>query len=124
MKISRRNILLSGASTAMIAMASPWSWAQSPQAPTPADLIVHNAKVTTQQSGRPEAETFAVRGERIVAVGGEADIMRTRTDNTRIIDAGGRRVIPGLNDSHFHLVRGGRDYNLELRWDGVESLQS
>src|SRR5712671_3552520 len=123
MKISRRNILLSGASTAMIAMASPWSWAQSPQAPTSADLIVHNAKVTTLQSGRPEAEAFAVRGERIVAVGGEADIMRLRSANTRIIDARGRRVIPGLNDSHFHLVRGGRDYNLELRWDGVESLQ-
>src|SRR3954451_9515405 len=123
MKISRRNILLSGASTAMIAMASPWSWAQTPAAPTSADLIVHNAKVTSLQSGRPEAQAFAVRGERIVAVGSEADIMRLRTDNTRMIDAGGRRIIPGLNDSHFHLVRGARDYNLELRWDGVESLQ-
>jgi predicted amidohydrolase YtcJ len=123
MKISRRNILVAGGSTAMIVMASPWSWAQSPEAPTSPDLIVHNAKVTTLQSDRPEAEAFAVRGERIVAVGGEADIMRLRTDNTRIIDSGGRRVIPGLNDSHFHLVRGGRDYNLELRWDGVESLQ-
>src|SRR6266481_5626493 len=127
MKISRRNLLAAGGSTAMIAMAgsAPWSLAQSPrqQAETSPDLIVHNAKVTTLQSGRPEAEAFAVRGERIVAVGGEADIMRLRTDNTRIIDAGGRRVIPGLNDSHFHLVRGGRDYNLELRWDGVESLQ-
>jgi len=127
MKISRRNLLAAGGSTAMIAMTGsiPWSLAQSPrqQAETSPDLIVHNAKVTTLQSGRPEAEAFAVRGERIVAVGGEADIMRLRTDNTRIIDAGGRRVIPGLNDSHFHLVRGGRDYNLELRWDGVESLQ-
>jgi predicted amidohydrolase YtcJ len=123
MKISRRNILMAGGSTAMIAMASPWSWAQSPEAATSPDLIVHNAKVTTLQSSRPEAAAFAVRGERIVAVGGEADIMRLRTDNTRMIDAGGRRVIPGLNDSHFHLVRGGRDYNLELRWDGVESLQ-
>jgi predicted amidohydrolase YtcJ len=125
MKMSRRNILVAGGTTAMIAMAgsSPWSWAQSPEAPTSPHLIVHNAKVTTLQSGRPEAEAFAVRGERIVAVGGEADIMRLRAENTRIIDAGGRRVIPGLNDSHFHLVRGGRDYNLELRWDGVESLQ-
>jgi hypothetical protein len=68
MKISRRNILVAGGSTAMIAMASPWSWAQSPAAPTSPDLIVHNAKVTTLQGGRPEAEAFAVRGERIVAV--------------------------------------------------------
>src|SRR6266478_7705098 len=125
MKISRRNVLAAGGSTAIIAMAGPdhSSWAQLSEAPTSPDLIVHNAKVTTLQSGRPETEAFAARGERIVAVGGEADIMRLRTDNTRIIDAGGRRVIPGLNDSHFHLVRGGRDYNLELRWDGVESLQ-
>jgi predicted amidohydrolase YtcJ len=125
MKISRRNILAAGGSTAIIAMVGSVrsSWAQLPEAPTSPDLIVHNAKVTTLESGRPEAEAFAVRGERIVAVGGEADIMRLRAGDTRVVDAGGRRVIPGLNDSHFHLVRGGRDYNLELRWDGVESLQ-
>jgi hypothetical protein len=88
-----------------------------------ADLIVHNAKVTTLHGGRPEAEAFAVRGERIVAVGGEADIMGRRGETSRVIDAGGRRIIPGLNDSHIHLVRGARDYNLELRWDGVQSLR-
>src|SRR5229473_5656003 len=127
MKVSRRNLLAAGGSTAMIAMAgsAPWSLAQSPgqQTETSLGLIVHNAKVTTLQSGRPEAEAFAVRGERIVAIGGDADIMGLRAGNTRVIDAGGRRVVPGLNDSHFHLVRAGRDYNLELRWDGVESLQ-
>ncbi|HEY3918759.1 MAG TPA: amidohydrolase [Stellaceae bacterium] len=89
---------------------------------TPPDLIVHNAKVTTLQSSRPEAEAFAARGEKIVAVGGEADMIGLRGENSRVIDAGGRRIIPGLNDSHIHLVRGARDYNLELRWDGVESL--
>jgi hypothetical protein len=88
-----------------------------------ADLIVHNAKVTTQQNGQPEAEAFAVRGEKIVAVGGEADVMGLRGENSSVIDAGGRRIIPGLNDSHIHLVRGARDYNLELRWDGVRSLE-
>ncbi len=125
MKISRRNLLAAGGSTAIVAMAGPVrsSLAQLPEAPTSPDLIVHNAKVTTLQSGRAEAEAFAVRGERIVAVGGDADIMGLRAANTRVIDAGGRRVIPGLNDSHFHLVRGARDYNLELRWDGVGSLQ-
>jgi predicted amidohydrolase YtcJ len=49
--------------------------------------------------------------------------MALRSANTRVVDAGGRRVIPGLNDSHLHLVRGARDYNLELRWDGLGSLQ-
>ncbi len=59
----------------MIAMAGSArrSWAQPGAAQTSVDLIVHNAKVTTLQSGTPEAEAFAVRGERIVAVGGEAD---------------------------------------------------
>ena len=125
MKISRRNILAAGGSTAIITMVGSVrsSWAQLPEAPTSPDLIVHNAKVTTLLSSRPgEEEAFAVRGERIVAVGGDADIMGLRAANTRVIDAGGRRVIPGLNDSHFHLVRGARDYNLELRWDGVGSL--
>ena len=50
-------------------------------------------------------------------------MMRHRGPETRVVDAGGRRVIPGLNDSHIHAVRGGRFYNLELRWDGVDSLQ-
>jgi len=125
MKISRRILLAAGGSTAMIAMVglARSSWAQSPVSGASPDLIVHNAKVTTLQDGQPEAQAFAVVGEKIVAVGGKAEIMALRGGNTRVIDAGGRRVIPGLNDSHFHLVRAGRDYNLELRWDGVESLQ-
>ena len=87
-----------------------------------ADLIVRNARVTTLDDARPEAAAFAVRGETFVAVGGEEEVMRLRGDRTRVVDAGGRRVIPGLNDSHIHAVRAGRFYNLELRWDGVESL--
>ena len=41
---------------------------------------------------------------------------------TAIVDLGGRRVIPGLIDSHMHIIRGGLNYNMELRWDGVRSL--
>src|SRR3546814_10914541 len=48
--------------------------------------------------------------------------MRRADRRTRVIDAGGRRVIPGLNDSHTHLIRGGLNYNMELRWEGVPSL--
>jgi predicted amidohydrolase YtcJ len=125
MSMSRRNVLAAGGKAAMIAMAGApnASRAQSPSAQTSPDLIVHNAKVTTLQSDGHEAQAFAARGEKIVAVGGEADILGLRGANTRVVDAEGRRVIPGLNDSHFHLVRGARDYNLELRWDGLESLQ-
>ncbi|MGY1521515.1 amidohydrolase [Luteimonas sp. A482] len=88
-----------------------------------ADLIVTNANVITMDAGRPRATAFAVAEGKIVAVGDDADMAARRADNTRVIDAGGRTVIPGLNDSHAHVVRGGRFYNLELRWDGVASLQ-
>ena len=50
------------------------------------------------------------------------DILPTRGPDTEIIDLGGRRVIPGLIDSHMHVIRGGLNYNMELRWDGVPSL--
>ena len=48
--------------------------------------------------------------------------MADKNDATQVINVGGRTVIPGLNDSHLHLIRGGLNYNLELRWDGVPSL--
>jgi predicted amidohydrolase YtcJ len=56
------------------------------------------------------------------AVGGNDEILRLRGPATNVIDCGGRTVIPGLNDSHMHPIRGGLNYNMELRWDGVPSL--
>src|ERR1700751_1087844 len=89
-----------------------------------ADLIVVGAAVSTLADDRDcDAQAFAVRGERFLAVGDEATVMRWSGEDTRVIDAGGRRVIPGLNDSHLHAVRAGLNYNLELRWDGVSSLE-
>jgi hypothetical protein len=88
----------------------------------PADLVVINAKVITVDAQRPQATAFAVKDGTFVAVGTDAEMAAHRGAQTRVIDAGGRTVIPGLNDSHAHVVRGGRFYNLELRWDGVDSL--
>ncbi len=93
------------------------------RAAEPADLIVVNARVTTQDPSRPAASAFAVKDGAFVAVGSDSQIERWCGPNTRRIDAGGRRAIPGLVDSHLHVVRGGRFYNLELRWDGVDSLE-
>jgi predicted amidohydrolase YtcJ len=87
-----------------------------------ADLIVRNAKVATVDREKPQAQAFAVAGNRFVAVGDEAHVMQHAGPATRIVDARGRRVIPGLIDSHLHVIRGGLNYNLELRWDGVPSL--
>src|SRR5436190_1631545 len=87
-----------------------------------ADLIVHNGKIATLAPANTEARAAAVSGGRFAAVGDDAEVLRARGPQTRVIDLGGRRVIPGLNDSHLHLIRGGLNHNLELRWDGVPSL--
>jgi predicted amidohydrolase YtcJ len=89
-----------------------------------ADLIIVDAKVTTLvDDGKRDARALAVRGELFLAVGDEAEVMHFRDKGTRLISALGRRVIPGLNDSHLHAVRGALLFNLELRWDGVTSLK-
>lgn len=80
-----------------------------------ADLIVRNATIATVDPAKPQARALAVAGNRFVAVGDEADVMQHAGAGTRVIDARGRRVIPGLVDSHIHVIRGGLSYNLELR---------
>ena len=87
-----------------------------------ADTVLLNARVTTLDRSNPEAEAVAIRDGRFTAVGSGRDIGPLAGPETRSIDAGGRRVIPGLNDSHTHLIRGGLNYTMELRWDGVPSL--
>jgi predicted amidohydrolase YtcJ len=86
------------------------------------DLVVRNAKITTLDSRIITASAIAVANGSIVAIGNDAEVMQHVSHETQIIDAQGRRLIPGLNDSHTHLIRGGLNYNLELRWDGVRSL--
>jgi predicted amidohydrolase YtcJ len=89
---------------------------------TVADLILFNGRVTTLDALHPEMSAVAVRDGKFAATGSDAEVLRTRGPHTRVIDLGGRRVVPGLNDSHLHLIRGGLNFNLELRWDGVPSL--
>lgn len=68
----------------------------------PADFILRNAKVATVDAKFSLAQAIAVRGDKILAVGSSADIARLAGPNTRIVDAQGRLVIPGLMDSHTH----------------------
>lgn len=86
------------------------------------DLILFNGRITTLDRSNPAAQAVAVKDGRTVQAGSEAEIMPLAGPATRKIDAGGRRVIPGLIDSHMHIIRGGLNYNMELRWDGVRSL--
>lgn len=84
------------------------------------DLILHNGRITTLDPKYPEADNLAIKDGRIIAVD-DAEEYEHGPD-TKVIDLKGRRVIPGLNDSHLHVIRGGLNYNMELRWDGVPSL--
>ena len=68
------------------------------------------------------AEAMTVANGKVLATGASSDLLRAREAGTETVDLGGRTVIPGLNDSHLHVIRGGLHYNLELRWDGVPSL--
>ena len=88
----------------------------------PADLILQNGKISTQDDRCSVVEALAIRDGKFLAVGSDAEIMRLHSDRTKLIDLNQRTVIPGLNDSHLHLIRGGLNFNLELRWDGVPSL--
>jgi len=85
-------------------------------------LILINGCFNTVDREQPQASAVAIRDGRFLAVGDTDDVMRHRTANTQVIDLNGRTAIPGLNDSHLHLIRGGLNYNLELRWEGVPSL--
>ncbi len=125
--ISRRKAMAGSAAASLLAapllstLASrPGNAAMPNTAPT-GDLILVNAKVTTLDRANPQASAIAIRDGRFLAVGTEAEV-RAAAPQATVIDAKGRRVIPGLIDSHMHIIRGGLNYNMELRWDGVPSL--
>ena len=86
------------------------------------DLILHHGRFTTLDPTNPTATAVAIADGRFVAVGSDADVMPLAGHATRVVDLGNRPVLPGLIDNHLHLIRGGLNYNMELRWDGVPSL--
>ena len=86
------------------------------------DLVLHHGVVTTLDRANPVATALAIRGGRIQQVGSDADIVPLAGRSTRVVDLQGRRVLPGLCDNHTHVIRGGLNFNMELRWDGVRSL--
>jgi predicted amidohydrolase YtcJ len=87
-----------------------------------ADLIVFNAKIFTGNLAQPEASALAVKDGRIYSVGSDDDVLGLKNSSTEIIDAGSRRLIPGISDAHTHVLNeSGYTYN--VRWDGVPTLR-
>ncbi|WP_394782269.1 amidohydrolase [Undibacterium sp.] len=87
-----------------------------------ADTIFFNGKFHTVNREQPLAGAVAIKDGKFLAVGDMEEMQQHQTSATKMIDLQGRTVVPGLNDSHIHLIRGGLNYNLELRWEGVPSL--
>lgn len=87
----------------LLALASPATAA----APASADLILTNAQVYTVEAKRPWAQAVAVSGGKIVAVGSARDVMRRKGAATRVVDLGGRLLMPAFGDGHIHPMFGG-----------------
>ena len=92
------------------------AFAQSP------DAILLNGKILTVDSQFSTREALAIRDSRIVAAGTSADVRRLAGPQTRVIDLGGRTVIPGLIDSHMHAIRAALSFSTEVNWIGARSL--
>ncbi len=92
------------------------AYAQSP------DTILLNGKIVTLDAKSSVAQALAIRGGRIVAVGGNDEIRKLAGPGTKTVDVAGRTVVPGLIDSHIHALRAGLTYSVELSWIGVPSL--
>ena len=95
----------------------------APSAQTgPADLIFHNATIYTADDAKPRAEAIAITGDRIAAVGTSAEILKMKGASTRVIDARGAAILPGLQDSHGHFVGLGSSLQV-LRLRGTTSWE-
>jgi predicted amidohydrolase YtcJ len=95
-------------------LAAGHASAQSP------DTVLLNGKVVVYDA--PPAQALAVRDGRIAAIGSSSDIRALAGPSSRVIDLGGRTVIPGLIDSHIHAIRAGLTYTTEVHWTGARTL--
>ena len=86
-----------------------------------ADLVLHNGKIITVDDRFTIAQAIAIKGERIIAVGTNNDVLKAAGSTATRIDLKGRTVIPGLIDNHAHFARGSQHWGIEVRWDGITS---
>jgi predicted amidohydrolase YtcJ len=113
----RRAMRLLGGAVAAVLVAG---CAGTPSGPV-ADTVLVNGRVATVDARSSMAEAVAVGGGRILAVGTSADIRRMAGPRTRVVDLGGRTVIPGLIDNHTHVIRAAERWTQEARIDGISS---
>ncbi|NKL56425.1 amidohydrolase [Rhizobium leguminosarum] len=122
---TRRTFLGAASSLAFSNLFSPANAAdpiKTGAASMHADIVLHNGLITTLDRANPNATAIAVKDGLFMDVGTDRDVMALAGPDTKIVDLKGKRVLPGLIDNHTHVVRGGLNFNMELRWDGVRSL--
>ena len=105
--ISRREFLISGGSAAMGMAAGVLYFGKGNSVGSVPDLIVHNGQIYTSDPVIPKTEAFAVKSDRFMAVGSNADILNLATRKTKVVDAKGMTLVPGFIDSHSHPAGGG-----------------
>lgn len=88
-----------------------------------ADLIIHNGKLVTVDGSFSIAEAAAIRDGRFIAVGGTGEVMAYRGADTRMIDVGGRTVLPGFNDTHLHVLRRAVTFVEQVDLTEVQSIE-
>lgn len=87
-----------------------------------AEVIFYNGKFKGVGTFNKKISAIAIKNKVFLKLGSDQEILALKNDSTKVIDLNGKVVIPGLNDSHIHLIRGGLNFNMELRWDGIKSL--
>jgi predicted amidohydrolase YtcJ len=92
----------------------------------PVDLLLVGGRISTLAEpgqGPAEVQALAIAGGRVLAAGTDDELAGYAAQAARIIELGGRRVIPGLIDSHIHAMRAGSSWEVSLHWDDVRSVQ-
>ena len=88
-----------------------------------ADTILVHGKILTADARFSIDSALAIRDGKIAALGNDTEIRRQACSGTRVIDLGGRTVIPGLIDSHMHAIRAALSFSTEVNWIGARSLK-
>ena len=119
MRLLTRSLLGAAACAAL-----PFALAFRAPQPTPPDLILHHGRILPVDATDRVVAAIAIRGDRIVAVGSDAEVLRLAGTNTRRIDLGGRAVTPGLLDAHSHFSSGAteRYFQLDVSYPAVKGI--
>jgi predicted amidohydrolase YtcJ len=101
-----------------------WAWCAGimPVSANPADLLLVNGKIATLDDASSVTEALAIEAGHITAAGSTDELRKLAGPATKIIDLGGRTVIPGLIDSHIHAIRAGFRFATEVNWEGAADI--